>query len=159
MKIKYYHLQLEEINGEQEYSHDTLIVAKNMRDAKRFAWKHARTWYDDKDVEETEPGVFEFFHGCIIVKIMDLSETTRENFVGRLLSIMTLNPMGYEIPKPKIIVTVGGGCLRDVYSEINAEVELFDYDNAECGDGDFNAEETDKYIEHEVSERNMFRCF
>jgi hypothetical protein len=159
MKSKYYHLRLEEINGEQEYSHDSLIVAENMKDAEGFAHQHARTWYDDEDVEETEPGVFEFFHGCIIVRIMELAETTREKFVSRLLSIMTLNPNGHEIPKPKTIITVGGGCLRDVYSEVNADVELFDYDNAECGDGDFNVEETDKYIEREVSDRNMYCCF
>ena len=159
MNSKCYHLRLEEINGEQEYSHDSLVIAENMKDAEEFARQHARTWYDDEDVEETEPGVFEFFHGCIIVKIVELSETTRENFVNRLLDIMTLNPNGYEIQKPKTIVTVGGGCLRNVYSEVDTEVEFFDYDNAECGDGDFDQEETDKYIEREVKERDMYHCF
>ena len=159
MKSRCYHLRLEEINGEQEYSHDSLIVAENIKDAEEVARQHACTWYDDAEVEETEPGVFEFFHGGIIVKIIDLTETTRETFVNRLLDIMTLNPNGYEIRKPKTIVTIGGGCLRDVYAEIDTEVELFDYDNAECGDGDFDAKETDQYIEQEVTKRDMHHCF
>jgi len=159
MKIKYYHLQLEEINGEQEYSHDSLIVAENMKDAKEFARQHARTWYDDETVKETEPGVFEFFHGCIIVRIMELSETTREKFIERLLSVMTLNPKGYEIPKPKIIVTIGGGCVRDVYSEVDSEVDLFDYDNVQCGNGDFSAKKTDYYSMNEVKRLSMHHCF
>lgn len=159
MNVRYYHLRLEEINGEQEYYHDFLVIAKDRKEARKFARQHAHEWYADDNVEEIETDVFEFFHGCIIVKIVDLSDTTREMFIDRMLNVMTLNPGSYEIPKPKTIISINGGCLNSVYSEIDTEIELFDYDNAQCGDGDFSTKKTDHYIMTEVKRLNMHHCY
>ena len=155
-EVKCFHLVLKEKNGEQEYSHDTLIIAHNLQEAEEIAKERARSWYDTDDVTdfiEKTPGGdrygFEFFDGQIDIMIMNLSETTRKNFANQILENMTLNPNDLEIPKPKTLVVVGGGCLRSVYSAIETEVELIDYDEKDH-DPDFDETATDARIEQAI---------
>jgi len=148
-EVKCFHLRLEETNGGQEYSHDTLIIARNLQEAEEIARLHVEGWYDDADVKENEPGFFELDIGKIIYIQMELRETTREVFMSRMLENMILNPNDLEIPKPKTLVVVGGGCLRSVYSAIETEVELIDYDEKDH-DPDFDETATDARIEQAV---------
>ena len=57
-----YHMELEERNGEQEYSYDFLIYAKDEEEAWEIARNYARTFYGEDDYagNETENNVFEF---------------------------------------------------------------------------------------------------
>ena len=91
---KLYHMELEERNGEQEYSYDFLIYAKDEEESWEIARNNARTFYGEDDYvgEETENNVFEFMHGCIIVEIKGLYETTKDMFVEHMLFRYTLNP-------------------------------------------------------------------
>jgi hypothetical protein len=80
-------MEMEEQNGEQEYSYDYLIYAENEGKAWEIARNHARTFYgnDDHPGRETEDNVFEFMHGCPVVAIKDLFETTESMFVQHML--------------------------------------------------------------------------
>ncbi|MEN6319770.1 MAG: hypothetical protein ABFD82_13560 [Syntrophaceae bacterium] len=90
---KLYHMELEEHNGEQEYSYDFLIYAKNEEEAWQIARNYARTFYGEDDFAGKEPdtNVFEFMYGCIIVEIKGLYETTKDIFMEHMLFRYTLN--------------------------------------------------------------------
>jgi len=86
----YYHLTLEEINGEQEYGYDYLVTAPSMEVAEQIAEEQARSFYCDEDVEKNEDGWYEFFGGSIAVKIAWLAKTTKAAFVKRMLAVKTI---------------------------------------------------------------------
>jgi len=97
MKGKYYHLQFEELNGEQEYTHDSLIHAEGMEAAQGIAECVMRTWYDDGNVEEIELGKqWDFFCGQLIVTFKFLQETTREQFAEHLINLRLVRQKGVE---------------------------------------------------------------
>jgi len=81
-----YSVQLEETNGEQEYSHDLLIKAGNDHEAWHQAHHIARHWYagEGKNVSQ-EPGQQEytFFGGARAVRIARVEETTRKEWLER----------------------------------------------------------------------------
>ena len=90
---KAYHLELEEQNGEQEYSYDFLIYAKDEEEARVIAQNYAQTFYgeDDDAGKEIEDNVYEFLCGCIIVEIKGFYETTKELFIEHILTRYSIN--------------------------------------------------------------------
>jgi len=90
--MKLFHMEMEEINGEQEYSYDYLIYAGNEEEAWEIAKSYARTFYGEDEYagEEMENNVFEFMHGCISVAIKGLYETTKNMFIQHMLCRCTL---------------------------------------------------------------------
>ncbi len=88
MDKKYYRYDLEEINGEQEYSYNYLIEAENHKEAIEIAERHAGSFYDDRP--EIIDGSYVFFDGEITTKVGEVSETTKEDFVHDMLREVTL---------------------------------------------------------------------
>ena len=85
----YYHLTLEEINGEQEYSYDYLVVAPSMKAAEQIAETQTRSFYSDEHATKND-GWFEFFGGSIAVRVFALTKTTKAAFVKRMTAARTL---------------------------------------------------------------------
>ena len=79
MKMKLFKTIIEEHNGEQEYSHDILILAATQASAEKKADKIARSWFDDNDKKKDGDG---YFHlgGLIYVESRGVCETTKEEW-------------------------------------------------------------------------------
>jgi len=91
-QLKYWHMRLEERNGEQEYSYNYLIRAKTEGEAWELARKMAASFYgEDEDgnpegtIVDGDDCVYEFPGLWIVVKIDDLSPTTKGEYVRRML--------------------------------------------------------------------------
>ena len=90
-----YYMELEERNGEQEYSYEYLIYAKDIYEAWEMAKEKARTWYDDEDVELTETGEYEFFGGSLVARITEVCPMTEREFTEMMLNRYSINrPVG-----------------------------------------------------------------
>ena len=81
----YFHLVIEEINGEQEYSYDYLVNAENEREANRIAEELAESFYGDDNVEKNGD-YYEMFGGSIAVKVESLIPTTKSRFIKHMLN-------------------------------------------------------------------------
>lgn len=88
---KYYHCVIKELNGEQEYSYDYLIEAKNFAEANKAAEAYAGKFYNDKPY--VCDGGYVFF-GTISVEVESIMETTKDNFIKDLLYRYTLTRGG-----------------------------------------------------------------
>ena len=89
-----YRVQLEEINGEQEYSHGLLVRAETINEAWEKAKEHAMRWYHDEDVQlNTERGhpEYYFFGGAIAVRISQVCKTTKEAWLKRQYQSALIN--------------------------------------------------------------------
>jgi len=84
---KYYHCVIKELNGEQEYSYDYLIEARNIAEANKRAETYAGKFYNDKPYACDESYVF---FDTINVEVDSIIETTKEDFVKDLLRRYTL---------------------------------------------------------------------
>ena len=87
-KEKYYHYQLEEINGEQEYFYDYLIETGSLVEATEIAGAHAGSFYDN--APERIDGAYSFFDGTILTEVNCVIPTTKERFTEDMLRDMTL---------------------------------------------------------------------
>ena len=88
--MKYFKLTFTEINGEQEYTYNYLLKAKDRLKAESAALKFLSGWYDDDEAEVTWPDNVEFFCGCIIVNDISIEETTVEQFTQDLIQRYTV---------------------------------------------------------------------
>ena len=80
----YFHGTLEERNGEQEYTHNFLIKAKNEKAAEERLDLEARQFYSG-DIYIDDGGYY-FEDGTIFVEAGSLTLTTKKEFVDNLLS-------------------------------------------------------------------------
>ena len=87
--MKTYHYTLEERNGEQEYSYQYLIHAKDKDEALEIAEDYAKTFYDDEGVELDEDTYY-FFGGEIAVTIDLLVEKSKEDFIDDIMRFREL---------------------------------------------------------------------
>lgn len=81
--MKYYHGQLEERNGEQEYSYDYLIKAKSFVEAQARMELEASQFYGS-DGEKEGDGYF-FESAGIYVEAKCLAQTTKAQFIKDML--------------------------------------------------------------------------
>lgn len=79
----YFAGELIEHNGEQEYSYDYIIEADNLKEAENILDGHAKTFYDDKDVESDNEG-YCFFGGALFVAIGTVHPTTKEEWLEEM---------------------------------------------------------------------------
>jgi hypothetical protein len=84
---KYFLITIEEKNGEQEYSHDSIVEAKTLKKAEKIGEKIAENWYDNEDglVEKNEDGYYEHLGGCIFVAVHSVEEITPIEYFERKL--------------------------------------------------------------------------
>jgi hypothetical protein len=82
--MKLFEIQLREYIGEKEWTHHSLVEAKTLNSAEKKAHKYARRFWssyeDGEPVKKNEDGQYEFNGGEIIVEVLDVKETTKEQF-------------------------------------------------------------------------------
>ena len=83
-KKKYFMAVIEERNGEQKYSHDIIIEAKDETEALILAENIARCWYDS-DYSQEEDWIF--FHIGVAVKVEYVTPVTPEEFFERHIHV------------------------------------------------------------------------
>lgn len=94
--MKWFEFSIEERNGEQEYTYDYLVKAKDMKEATEKARKAARGWYgkpDWTDNDGDEP-YFSFLGGAIITQVDSVAETTKRAFTKRIVRRWTWTGWG-----------------------------------------------------------------
>ena len=74
----YWHIQILEINGEQEYIFHRVIETKTYEQAKKKSEEIAKTWYDDK--YEKENNYYVFGCGYPAIKVDRIEETNKDIF-------------------------------------------------------------------------------
>jgi hypothetical protein len=92
-RLKYWHMTLEERNGEQEYSYDYLIRADKAEEAWKIARRLAAGWYgEDEDgnpegsLVDGEDRVYEFPGTWILVSIDYFGRTKKGEFIEYMLN-------------------------------------------------------------------------
>lgn len=84
----YFGAIIEEVNGEQVYSHHYLIKTSSFEKAQKIADRAAENWYGPADKKEGE--WYMHFNGEIVVRVWNLYPTTLKEFVRRMLLKFTL---------------------------------------------------------------------
>jgi hypothetical protein len=83
--MKLFEFILRESIGEKEFTYNKLIQAKTLKSAESKAHKYARRFWssyeDDQPVRKNRDGQYEFNGGEIVVEVLDVSETTKEQFL------------------------------------------------------------------------------
>ena len=83
--MKLFELILRESIGEKEFTYNKLISAKTLKSAESKAHKYARRFWSsyegDQPVRKNKEGQYEFNNGEIVVEVIDVSETTKEQFL------------------------------------------------------------------------------
>jgi len=92
--VKWFEFSIEERNGEQEYTYDYLVKAKDVEEARQKARRAARTWYGRPDGIETHEGYeeepwFSFLGGAVMTQVQSVKETTKRSFTKTLLDRWT----------------------------------------------------------------------
>jgi hypothetical protein len=82
--MKLFEIQLREYIGEKEWTHHLLVEAKTQNAAEKKAHKYARRFWssyeDNEPVRKNEDGQYEFNGGEIVVEVLNVKETTQEQF-------------------------------------------------------------------------------
>lgn len=81
--MKYYHGQLEEKNGEQEYSYDFLIKPKSFVEAQVRMELEASQFYGSNSKKEDDGYFFE--SAGIYIEVKCFAQTTKAKFVKNML--------------------------------------------------------------------------
>ena len=83
--MKLYELMLRESIGEKEFTYNKLILAKSLKSAERKAHQYARRFWssyeDNEPVRKNKDGQYLFNGGEIVVEVIDVQETTKEQFL------------------------------------------------------------------------------
>jgi hypothetical protein len=83
--MKLFELILRESIGEKEFTYNKLIPAKTLKSAESKAHKYARRFWssyeDDQPVRKNRDGQYLFNGGEIIVEVLDVQETNKEQFL------------------------------------------------------------------------------
>ena len=83
--MKLYELRLQEYIGDKEFTYNKLIPAKTLKSAESKAHKYARRFWssyeDDFPVRKNKEGQYEFNNGEIVVEVLDVQETNKEQFL------------------------------------------------------------------------------
>ena len=93
MSDKLFEVSIDEVNGEQEYTHYFLIKnANNITEAEERASSFARMfYYDDNGVYYNEDeDAFEFFGGQIVIYVGHVMETTKEQWINNTMNRMVI---------------------------------------------------------------------
>lgn len=107
VKIMYlYEVQATEYNGEQEYSQNKLLAAKNIRHAHQIARDYFRQWYDDGDDPEDHntdnPDEFEFNSGCIRLKIQSVQKISVDNWIKNQIKLHSISKLPNQLTQTRI---------------------------------------------------------
>jgi len=86
--MNYYHATFIEQSGEQEYSYDYLVEAETLLSAQAILHNFLKDWYFDFD--GMTDGFYEFNNGTQVVRGVTLVETTKEAFIGKMLTLFTV---------------------------------------------------------------------
>jgi hypothetical protein len=83
--MKLFELIQRESIGEKEFTYNKLIPAKTLKSAESKAHKYARRFWssyeDDQPVRKNKEGQYEFNGGEIVVEVIVVIETTKEQFL------------------------------------------------------------------------------
>ena len=82
--MKLFELILREHIGEKEFTYNKLIQAKTQKSAENKAHKYARRFwssYEDNQPVRKKDGQYYFNGGEIVVEVIDVSETTKDQFL------------------------------------------------------------------------------
>jgi hypothetical protein len=83
--MKLFELILRESIGDKEFTYNKLIPARTLKSAEKKADQYAKRFWssyeDDQPVRKNKQGQYEFNNGEIIVEVIVVSETTKENFL------------------------------------------------------------------------------
>ena len=93
--MKLFEIRLREYIGEKEFTHNLLIQATTLLSAQKKAHKYARRFWssyeDNKPVRKNEGGQYEFNDGEILVEVLDVKETTKEQFCQEAMERALIN--------------------------------------------------------------------
>ena len=83
--MKLFELILRESISDKEFTYNKLIFAKTLQSAENKAHKYARRFWssyeEDQPVRKNKQGQYLFNHGEIIVEVVDVSETNKDQFL------------------------------------------------------------------------------
>ena len=82
--MKLFEILLEESIVGKEFTHHLLVKAKTLESAQKKAEKYAKKFWgswEDQPVRKNEDGWYEFEGGSILVQVVDVRETTKEQFL------------------------------------------------------------------------------
>ena len=83
--MKLFELILREYIGDKEFTYNKLIFAKTLQSAEKKAHQYARKFWssyeDNQPVRKNRDGQYEFNNGEIIVEVINVSETTKDQFL------------------------------------------------------------------------------
>jgi hypothetical protein len=88
--MKLYKVDIEEINGEQTYTHTQFVYANNLQKASKQAKERLKKWYDDEDVKVDENGCYHFFGGTICCLIESIEPISISNALTMLMTRATI---------------------------------------------------------------------
>lgn len=80
--MKEFVVEIEEINGEQEYTFYKIIKAKTIASAENHGDEIAKKWYDGRAKRALESDYWEHFDGQISVKVGAVYEFNAEEFIN-----------------------------------------------------------------------------
>ena len=90
MSDKIFEMELDEVNGEQEYSHYYVLNGvNNIDEAEKRALEIAKKYYIDENVEQ-DGDTFHFFGGQIAVTLGMVREMTKELWVESTMKRLSL---------------------------------------------------------------------
>jgi len=82
--MKLFEVRLREYIGEKEWTHNLLVEAKTINAAESKAHKYARRFWasyeDNEPVKKNKDGQYEFNGGEIVVEVLNVKDTTKEQF-------------------------------------------------------------------------------
>ena len=81
--MKLFEVILREHIGEKEWTHNLLVRARTLKSAEKKAHKYAKRFWAsyDEPVKKNEDGQYEFNGGEIVVEVLDVRETSKEQFL------------------------------------------------------------------------------
>ena len=92
MKKKLFEITATEYNGEQEYSHNYAVWAKDIDEATKITRQFFNDWYGDDGEDHTcdsDPDNFEYDNG-IVLHIYGIEEITKIVWMQRMIDRYTI---------------------------------------------------------------------
>ena len=94
--MKLFEIRIREYIGEKEWTNTLLVLAKTLHSAEKKAHKYARsfwsTYEDGAPVRKNKDGQYEFNDGEILVEVLDVKETSKEQFLQEAFDRALINP-------------------------------------------------------------------
>jgi len=86
-----YRVKISETQDEDLEHHHYLVTAKDETEAKEFAMKFMKHFFDDDDDPEKNENGYAFYNKAVMVRLESIKETTKEQFKEFLLKLHTIN--------------------------------------------------------------------